>query len=75
MPTSAELDETLKLDGQDRFVARKAIVVIARKLIRLIYKIIKGTRTYTEYGAEYFYARLNERMANKKLQSNTTTVA
>ena len=52
-----------------RMAQKKAIVVIARKLIRLVYKIIKGTRTYTEYGAEYFYTRLNERMANKKLQS------
>ena len=52
-----------------RMAQKKAIVVIARKLIRLIYKIIKGTRTYIEYGAEYFYQRLNERLANKKLQT------
>jgi len=58
-----------------RMAQKKAIVVIARKLIRLIYKIIKGTRTYTEYGADYFYQRLNERLANKKLQRNPASTA
>jgi transposase len=44
----------------------KAIVAVARKLLRLIYKIIKGTRTYVEYGADYFITRLQERLAQKR---------
>ena len=44
----------------------KAIVAVARKLIRIIYKVIKGTTTYTEYGADYFIARLQERMQAKR---------
>ena len=49
-----------------RMPMKKAIVVIARKLMRLIYKIIKGTKTYVEYGADYFIQRLQERLANKR---------
>ena len=44
----------------------KAIVAIARKLLRLIYKVIKGTVTYTEYGADYFITRLQERLIKRK---------
>jgi transposase len=33
---------------------KKAIIAIARKLLRVIYKVIKGTRKYTEYGADFF---------------------
>ena len=45
---------------------KKVIVVIARKLMRLIYKIIKGSITYKEYGADYFIQHLQERLAQKK---------
>ena len=46
----------------------KAIIAVARKLIRLIYKIIKGTKTYTEYGADYFVQQLQERYAKRRTQ-------
>ena len=49
-----------------RMPPKKAIIAIARKLIRLIYKIIKGTKTYVEYGAEYFMMHLAERQADKR---------
>jgi transposase len=49
-----------------RMHSSKAIVAIARKLIRLIYKIIKGTKTYTEYGADYFIQHLQERLQKSK---------
>jgi len=49
-----------------RMIKKKAIVVIARKVIKLVYKIIKGTKTYTEYGAQYFVQRLQERIAQKR---------
>ena len=49
-----------------RMPMKKAIMVIARKLVRLIYKVIKGTKTYTEYGADYFHQRLQERFAQKR---------
>ena len=49
-----------------RMPMKKAIMVIARKLIRLIYKVIKGTKTYIEYGADYFHQRLQERLAQKR---------
>ena len=49
-----------------RMPMKKAIVVIARKLMRLIYKIIKGIITYKEYGADYFIQHLQERFAQKK---------
>ena len=41
--------------------AKKAIVVIARKIVKLIYKIIKGSITYQEYGANYFIENLLKR--------------
>ena len=44
-----------------RMHARKAIVVIARKLMRVIYKIIKGTLRYKDYGAEFFAQQLIHR--------------
>lgn len=51
-----------------RLHSSKAIVAIARKLIRIIYKVIKGTKTYTEYGAEYFMQHLQERIQKRKTQ-------
>jgi transposase len=44
----------------------KAIIAVARKLIRIIYKIIKGTKTYTEYGGDYFVQHLQERYAKRR---------
>jgi len=52
-----------------RMPKHKAIVAIARKLLRLIYKIIKGTKTYIEYGADYFIKRLQERFSQKRTGS------
>lgn len=49
-----------------RMPMKKAIVAIARKIVRLIYKVIKGTKTYVEYGADYFMQRLQERLAQKR---------
>lgn len=49
-----------------RMPMKKAIVVIARKLVRLIYKVINGTKTYVEYGADYFLQHLQERLAQKR---------
>lgn len=49
-----------------RMPMKKVIVVIARKLMRLIYKIIKGTIKYEEYGADYFLQHLQERLTRKK---------
>jgi transposase len=49
-----------------RMHSSKAIVAIARKLLRLIYRVIKGTVTYTEYGADYFITRLQERLIKRK---------
>lgn len=46
----------------------KAIIAVARKLIRLIYKIIKGTKTYTEYGADYFVQQLQQRYTKRRTQ-------
>lgn len=51
-----------------RLHSSKAIVAIARKLIRVVYKIIKGTKTYAEYGADYFTHHLQERMQKRKTQ-------
>jgi transposase len=51
-----------------RLHSSKAIVAIARKLIRVVYKVIKGTKTYTEYGAEYFMQHLQERIQKRKTQ-------
>jgi transposase len=53
-----------------RLHSSKAIVTIARKLIRIIYKVIKGTKTYTEYGGDYFIQQLQERM-QRKTQTQT----
>jgi len=55
-----------------RMHSSKAIVAIARKLIRIIYKIIKGTKTYTEYGADYFIQQLQQRLQKRK-QTQTPT--
>lgn len=43
----------------------KAIVIVARKLLKVIYKIIKGVYTYTEYGADYFIQHLQQRLQQK----------
>lgn len=47
-----------------RMLAGKAIVAIARKLMRVIYKIIKGTLVYKEYGGQFFAQRLALRRAS-----------
>lgn len=44
----------------------KAIVVVARKLLKIIYKIIKGDYTYTEYGADFFIQRLQQRFEQRR---------
>jgi transposase len=50
-----------------RMIRKKAIVVIARKLIRIIYKIINGQmKQYQEYGDQYFIQRMQERLAQKR---------
>lgn len=49
-----------------RMPIKKAIVAIARKLVRLIYKVINRTKTYVEYGADYFHQHLQERLAQKR---------
>lgn len=48
-----------------RMHAKKAIIVIARKLIKVIYKVIQGTLQYKEYGADYFIQRLQERIQQR----------
>jgi hypothetical protein len=47
-----------------RMQQKKAIVAIARKLMRVIYKIIKGTLQYKEYGGDYFMERMLQRKQN-----------
>lgn len=49
-----------------RMHMKKAIVVVAHKLMRLIYKILNRTKTYVEFGAEYFIKHLHERMEQKR---------
>jgi transposase len=49
-----------------RMPMKKAIVAIARKLIRVIYKIIKGQLKYNEYGGDYFMQQLQERLGQKR---------
>jgi transposase len=49
-----------------RMPIKKAIVAIARKLVRLIYKVINRTKTYVEYGADYFHQHLQERLSQKR---------
>lgn len=49
-----------------RMHSAKAIVAVARKLTRLIYKVLRKTKTYTEYGADYFINRLQERLIKRK---------
>lgn len=49
-----------------RMHAKKTILVIARKLVKVIYKVIKGVMTYKEYGAQYFITRLQERLQQKR---------
>jgi transposase len=48
----------------------KAIVVVARKLLKIIYKIIKGVYSYSEYGADLFIQRLQERLEQKRNHHN-----
>ncbi len=50
-----------------RMHVKKAILIIARKLVKVIYKVLKGVMTYKEYGAEYFIARLQERLQQKRI--------
>ena len=49
-----------------RMHVKKAILIIARKLVKVIYKVLKGVMTYKEYGAQYFIARLQERLQQKR---------
>jgi len=49
-----------------RMPMKKAIVAVARKLMRLIYKIIKRSLKYVEYGGDYFMQRLQERVGQKR---------
>lgn len=49
-----------------RMIEQKAIMIIARKLVKIIYKVIKGTMIYKEYGREYFITRLQERLQQKR---------
>jgi transposase len=59
-----------------RMPMKKAIVAVARKLIRVIYKIIKGDiKQYVEYGEAYFYQRLQIRLAQKTNHSITLKTA
>ena len=44
-----------------RMPAKKAVIVIARKLTKVIYKVIKGTMAYIEYGADYFIEKIIQR--------------
>jgi transposase len=44
----------------------KAIVVVARKLLKVIYKIMKGVYTYKEFGAELFIQHLQDRLQQKR---------
>lgn len=46
-----------------RMQQNKAVTVIARKLMRVIYKILKGTLRYKEYGGDYFIEKLVQRKA------------
>ena len=39
---------------------------MARKLIRVVYKIIKGQMKYVEYGGDYFAERIQARLAQKQ---------
>ena len=55
-----------------RMHVKKAIMIIARKLVKIIYKVIKGVMTYKEYGAEYFIKQLGQRLQQKH---NYNTVA
>jgi transposase len=50
-----------------RMPMKKAIIAIARKLMRVIYKIIKGEmKQYIEYGGDYFMERMQERLLQKR---------
>ena len=48
-----------------RMSKNKAVVVVARKLLKIIYKVIKGTKSYVEYGIDYFMQRLQQRYAER----------
>ena len=49
-----------------RMHVKKAILIIARKLVKVIYKVIKGVITYKEYGAEYFVKQLQQRVQQNR---------
>ena len=51
-----------------RMPAKKAIVAIARKMLKLVYRIIKGEIQYQERGATAFFEQLQNR---KKAPKNT----
>jgi len=48
-----------------RLIEQKALMVIVRKLVKVIYKVIKGCMTYNEYGAEFFRERLQARLEQR----------
>ena len=49
-----------------RLIEQKAIMVIARKLVKIIYKVINGTLTYKEYGGAYLKSQIEERLQQKR---------
>lgn len=49
-----------------RMHVKKAIMIIARKLVKVIYKVIKGVITYKEYGADFFIKRLQQRLLQNR---------
>ena len=58
--------ELFPLVLQPKKEEQKAIMVIARKLVKIIYKVIKGTMTYKEYGRGYFLLNLQEKLEQKR---------
>ena len=55
-----------------RMPMKKAIVAIARKLMRVVYKIISGEiKQYKEYGGDYLMERLQERLLQKRSHNIT----
>ena len=57
-----------------RMNVKKAIMIIARKLVKVIYKVIKGIMQYKDYGAEYFIKHLQERIQQKRSHSISLVV-
>jgi transposase len=49
-----------------RLIEQKAIIAIVRRLVKIIYKVIKGIMTYKELGGVYFKLHLQERLEQKR---------